>query len=157
MSRSGSGKSSRIWIFTRFFIASSLMIYLPFMLLLKQSPSFDQPYFFGSFFWGWLGLCLFYTAFGMVWQRCWMRVAQADNPNYDIWLEAGGDPYFDHLPWPANANKWTHRMAIGTPPDFDYCPNCGDVPLGEYYGNQCGCCGFYFDNFYDQPPPEEQG
>lgn len=156
--RSETGKTSRLVIWIRFFIVSSVLIYFPIMWLLKLSIRFDAMagYFDPLFFGGWVGLCLLFTALFRAWMCGYMNNVQLHNPNYWQWRRNGGDPYFDWLPWPANPDPWVNRMAIGVPPDFDWCPNCNNnVPLGQYFGNQCGHCGLYFDNFYDNPGPPE--
>ena len=66
---------------------------------------------------------------------------------YHDWLRAGGDPFWDVLPWPINTDPDVVRMAITAPPDHDACPLDG-YPLGRRFGNQCRACGRFYDKGY---------
>lgn len=63
---------------------------------------------------------------------------------YYLWRQAGGDPFWDILPWPINTDSNKVRMAITAPPDYDFCPHDG-FPVGRRFGNQCRACGTFHD------------
>src|SRR5262245_34598309 len=124
MSRAVTGKSSRLTIFFRFQLLYSVM-YLPAAWLFDaaafrielgrwSSHLLLAEVWFGSG-------CVFYA-----WMTIWMRrsfdLMFGGRDAYRNWLANGGDPFSDWLPSPINSDPKVVRMAIGTPPPFDSCP-----------------------------------
>lgn len=77
--------------------------------------------------------------------RVCMNVVCWSNPAYHRWLAAGGDPFYDNIFLPFNADPNTVKVAIGTPPSVTHCFYC-NVPLGTEFANCCPSCGTEWDN-----------
>jgi hypothetical protein len=76
-----------------------------------------------------------------------------NHPAYQQWLAAGGHPFFDTLYF-FNSDPPQVRAAIGIPPEYPICVNCGAsltglLGLGSNYGNICPSCRFCNDTFPD--------
>lgn len=97
----------------------------------------------------WLGL------HGVTWfMSICMYLAGAlivNGPAYQQWLAAGGHPFFDLL-FLFNTDPPQVRAAIGRPPEYAICNNCGcsltgTLGYGSNFGNVCPSCGYCNDTF----------
>lgn len=77
--------------------------------------------------------------------RAICHLVYGGDPDYLRWLEAGGDAFYDNPLLAANSDPVTVKMAIGYPPKRSHCV-CGQA-LGQNFGNRCGVCGRYWDNY----------
>lgn len=152
MSREQSGKSPILVLAWRF----SLFLVTPFYLFVLWvfhpvlSP-YGTP---GKAVWllAWWIACNiggFSISVGLGWplMRAVTDMIFGGRREYWDWRRAGGDPFWDILPWPINADPPKVRMAITVPPDLDVCPLDG-FPLGRRFGNQCRACGRFYDKDY---------
>ena len=152
MSRQHSGKSPIPVLAWRF----SFFLVTPFYLLLLWvfHPVLGTDSTLGKVFWlfiWWIAGNLggFSISVGLGWSlmRASCDWAYQTRREYWDWRRAGGDPFWDVLPWPINADPPVVRMAITVPPDHDFCPHDG-FPLGRRFGNQCRACGRFYDKGY---------
>ena len=149
MSRELSGKtpiSTLAWRYS-FFIVTPIYLFILWIFY----PALNTSSFIGKVWWlfyWWAmtnaGAFLVSVGGGIVLMRMILGIAYQTRREYYLWLQNGGDPFWDILPWPINTDPDKVRMAIGVPPDYDYCPNDG-FPLGRRFGNQCRACGRYHD------------
>jgi hypothetical protein len=152
MSRQHSGKSPIPVLAWRF----SLFIVTPFYVFLVWvfHPILNTDSIVSKVWWlliWWLACNFggFSISVGLGWplMRAWCDFLYRSRREYWDWRRAWGDPFWDVLPWPINADPPVVRMAITTPPDHDVCPIDG-YPLGRRFGNQCRGCGRFYDKGY---------
>jgi hypothetical protein len=152
MSRESSGKSPISTLAWRF----SLFLVTPFYLIIVWvfDPLLNTYGFLGKMWWLFVwwacsNLGAFSLSVGVGWPLLravtdWIFERRRE---YWDWRRAGGDPFWDVLPWPINIDPPKVRMAITIPPDQDVCPIDG-FPLGRRFGNQCRACGRFYDKGY---------
>ena len=152
MSRESSGKTLIPALAWRFSLCLVTPIYL--FVLWIFHPMLNTHGFLGKVWWlfvWWLSCNVggFSVSVGLGWplMRAFTNWMFENRREYWDWRRAGGDPFWDVLPWPINPDPPRVRMAITVPPDQDFCPLDG-WPLGGRFGNQCQACGRYYDQGY---------
>jgi len=148
MSRAQSGKSpiSRLaWRFSLFLVTPGYLLVV--MLFYGMGGTHGLSAVLALFYW-WvmcnLGAFVTCVFIGGAVTRYVIDLVYQTRLEYYRWRQAGGDPYWDFMPWPINPDSNKVRMAITAPPEFDFCPYDG-FPVGRRFGNQCRACGTFHD------------
>jgi hypothetical protein len=147
----------------RYYLTWWILIGIPMFYILWPKPigSFNQTTFTYwrqvGIIWvfGWTGMhgITLFMSLGM---QFW-GVLVNSSPAYEQWLRAGGHPFWDTLYF-FNNDPPQVRAAIGIPPQYPVCFNCGGsltgmFGLGSTYGNVCAECGQCNDTF---PPGDNR-